>query len=83
VHRKPVRGARASFTCLKFITRCFSPQELGECLRDAGYAAGALHGDREQTEREEALRAFKAGHTPLLVNTRSPPPPDSIRERKH
>jgi ATP-dependent RNA helicase RhlE len=45
-----------------------SVQELFECLRDAGHAAGTIHGDREQPQREAALAAFKAGRTPLLVS---------------
>jgi ATP-dependent RNA helicase DBP3 len=38
-------------------------------LRRKGYSVGALHGDRSQTARMEALEKFKDGTTPLLVAT--------------
>ena len=31
--------------------------------------ATSIHGDRQQREREEALRTFKLGETPVLVAT--------------
>ncbi|XP_019155382.1 PREDICTED: DEAD-box ATP-dependent RNA helicase 37-like [Ipomoea nil] len=34
-----------------------------------GFPATAIHGDRTQQEREQALRAFKSGRTPILVAT--------------
>ncbi|GAA0152939.1 RNA helicase [Lithospermum erythrorhizon] len=34
-----------------------------------GFPATAIHGDRTQQEREQALRSFKSGHTPILVAT--------------
>nr|GLL32560.1 DEAD-box ATP-dependent RNA helicase 37-like [Ipomoea trifida] len=33
------------------------------------FPATAIHGDRTQQEREQALRAFKSGRTPILVAT--------------
>lgn len=38
-------------------------------LHHAGTAVACIHGDRSQTEREEALHAFKTGQTPVLVAT--------------
>ncbi|CAN4096742.1 unnamed protein product [Withania somnifera] len=34
-----------------------------------GFPATAIHGDRTQQEREQALRTFKKGDTPILVAT--------------
>ncbi|KAL2557141.1 DEAD-box ATP-dependent RNA helicase 37 [Forsythia ovata] len=34
-----------------------------------GFPATAIHGDRTQQEREQALRSFKSGMTPILVAT--------------
>jgi len=38
-------------------------------LHEAGVPVTAIHGDRSQTEREEALNAFKSGANPVLVAT--------------
>ena len=38
-------------------------------LERAGLAAGAIHGDKSQGERERALAAFRSGRTPILVAT--------------
>ncbi|XP_059668526.1 DEAD-box ATP-dependent RNA helicase 37-like [Cornus florida] len=37
------------------------------CLN--GFPATTIHGDRTQQEREQALRSFKSGNTPILVAT--------------
>lgn len=37
------------------------------CSRD--FPACSIHGDKSQREREEALRAFKRGETPVMVAT--------------
>jgi len=34
-----------------------------------GFPATSIHGDRNQQEREHALRSFKSGQTPILVAT--------------
>ncbi|CAM8892748.1 unnamed protein product [Rhodiola kirilowii] len=34
-----------------------------------GFPATTIHGDRSQQEREQALRSFKSGKTPILVAT--------------
>ncbi|KAJ0977792.1 hypothetical protein J5N97_013266 [Dioscorea zingiberensis] len=34
-----------------------------------GFPATAIHGDRTQPEREQALRSFKSGATPIMVAT--------------
>jgi len=38
-------------------------------LHESGVAVTAIHGDRSQVEREEALHAFKTGANPVLVAT--------------
>lgn len=38
-------------------------------LSREGYPATSIHGDRTQPEREEALRNFRSGRTPILVAT--------------
>ncbi|KAI8149574.1 P-loop containing nucleoside triphosphate hydrolase protein [Fennellomyces sp. T-0311] len=40
-----------------------------EYLRDNRLSATAIHGDRTQPEREEALQAFKSGFAPIMVAT--------------
>lgn len=38
-------------------------------LYKAGYPSNSIHGDRTQGEREEALRDFRSGKSPILVAT--------------
>jgi ATP-dependent RNA helicase RhlE len=38
-------------------------------LEAAGIAAGAIHGNKSQAQRERAIAAFKSGHMPVLVAT--------------
>ena len=42
---------------------------LDNYLYDRGYRSTCIHGDRNQREREEALRSFKDAKTPILVAT--------------
>ena len=42
---------------------------LEECLCREHFAACSIHGDKSQREREEALKSFKTGRTPVLVAT--------------
>ena len=39
------------------------------CCPQAGWACNAVHGDKGQRDREEAVNAFKAGTAPLLIAT--------------
>lgn len=43
--------------------------QLEEYLDHEGYPVTSIHGDRTQREREEALRRFRTGQTPILVAT--------------
>ena len=38
-------------------------------LQNAGLSAGAIHGDKSQGERSNALASFKSGRTSILVAT--------------
>lgn len=42
---------------------------LEEFLFQIGFPVTSIHGDRTQREREDALRRFRAGKTPILVAT--------------
>jgi superfamily II DNA/RNA helicase len=44
-------------------------QKVADDLEDRGFAAGAVHGDLGQGQREQALRAFRAGKIDILVAT--------------
>lgn len=43
--------------------------QLEEFLDRDGYPVTSIHGDRSQREREDALRRFRSGQTPILVAT--------------
>ena len=36
---------------------------------ERGYRSACIHGDRNQREREDALKTFRDGRTPILVAT--------------
>ena len=38
-------------------------------LYERGYRSACIHGDRNQREREDALKTFRDGRTPILVAT--------------
>ena len=42
---------------------------LENYLYHEGFPVAAIHGDRTQNQREEALSSFKRGDTPILVAT--------------
>jgi ATP-dependent RNA helicase DDX3X len=54
---------------LVFVETKRKADEIENSLRDEGYPATSIHGDRQQWEREEALRLFKSGRLPILVAT--------------
>jgi len=43
--------------------------EIEYWISNEGFAATSIHGDRDQREREAAIRSFKSGQTPYLVAT--------------
>ncbi|UWQ93234.1 DEAD/DEAH box helicase [Aliisedimentitalea scapharcae] len=44
-------------------------ERLMKALEKAGFAAGSVHGNKSQGQRERALRSFKCGETRVLVAT--------------
>ena len=42
---------------------------LTKLLEDHHHAVTSIHGGRMQADREEAIRSFKMGQTPILVAT--------------
>ncbi|XP_013193163.1 putative ATP-dependent RNA helicase Pl10 [Amyelois transitella] len=54
---------------LVFVETKKGADQLEEYLDMQGYPVTSIHGDRTQREREEALRRFRSGTTPILVAT--------------
>jgi ATP-dependent RNA helicase DDX3X len=54
---------------LIFVETKRGADNLEEVLVRYGFPASSIHGDKSQKEREEALRLFKTGRTPILVAT--------------
>lgn len=54
---------------LVFVETKKGADQLEEYLDSMGYPVTSIHGDRTQREREEALRRFRSGQTPILVAT--------------
>lgn len=54
---------------LIFVETKRSCDYLEDVLCGKGFPACSIHGDKSQREREEALRAFKRGTTPVMVAT--------------
>jgi superfamily II DNA/RNA helicase len=59
------RPARTLF----FVRTKHGADRLARQLERAGVDAGAIHGDRNQSQRQRALDAFAAGHPRVLVAT--------------
>jgi len=58
----------ASLT-LVFVETKKGADQLDEFLYSQGFPVTSIHGDRTQREREDALRVFRSGRTPILVAT--------------
>jgi ATP-dependent RNA helicase DDX5/DBP2 len=43
--------------------------QLADILYEEGWSVGAIHGDKEQKQRDRALAGFKSGHSTILVAT--------------
>ena len=54
---------------LFFVRTRHGADRLAKHLERAGVAAAAIHGDRNQSQRQRALDAFAAGHPRVLVAT--------------
>lgn len=58
----------ASLT-LVFVETKRGADQLDEFLYSQGFPVTSIHGDRSQREREDALKVFRSGKTPILVAT--------------
>ncbi|KAF2752277.1 DEAD-domain-containing protein [Sporormia fimetaria CBS 119925] len=54
---------------LVFVNTKFTCDRVDDFLYNKGMPTTSIHSDRTQREREDALRAFKFGKTPVLVAT--------------
>ncbi|KAF7638955.1 hypothetical protein Mgra_00001479 [Meloidogyne graminicola] len=54
---------------LIFVETKRKADELTRCMRQDGWPALCIHGDKEQKEREWVLAEFKASRTPILIAT--------------
>lgn len=56
-------------TILIFRRTKYGVDKLEKSLLNNGYKVAALHGDRSQSERQEAMNSFKRGHANILIAT--------------
>jgi ATP-dependent RNA helicase RhlE len=61
--------ARRAARCLIFTRTKRDARLVATQLNEQGIRSDAIHGDRTQAAREDALRRFKRGETPVLVAT--------------
>ena len=64
----PDTETEASLT-LVFVETKKGADQLDEYLYREGFPVTSIHGDRTQREREEALKRFRCGRSPILVAT--------------
>ncbi|WP_284615187.1 DEAD/DEAH box helicase [Aquabacterium humicola] len=62
-------GDRGWDRVLVFVATQYATEHVADKLRRAGIAAAALHGERSQGARRQALADFKAGRVQVLVAT--------------
>lgn len=54
---------------LIFVETKRSCDYIEDVLCSKGFPACSIHGDKSQREREDSLRSFRGGHTPVMVAT--------------
>ncbi|KAE8678832.1 DEAD-box ATP-dependent RNA helicase 37 [Hibiscus syriacus] len=70
LHAQRANGAQGKQALtLVFVETKKGADSLEHWLCMNGFPATTIHGDRSQQEREQALRSFKSGATPILVAT--------------
>lgn len=70
LHAQRANGAHGKQALtLVFVETKKGADSLEYWLCSNGFPATTIHGDRTQQEREQALRSFKTGNTPILVAT--------------
>merc|ERR1711884_825057 len=62
-------GSEDASLTLVFVETKKGADQLDEFLYQQGFPVTSIHGDRTQREREDALRVFRTGRTPILVAT--------------
>ena len=68
IHLTDTENGEASLT-LVFVETKKGADQLDEFLYREGFPVTSIHGDRTQREREEALKRFRCGRSPILVAT--------------
>ncbi|XP_019158025.1 PREDICTED: DEAD-box ATP-dependent RNA helicase 52C-like [Ipomoea nil] len=69
LHDQTANGTQGKSLTLVFVETKRGADALEHWLLGNGFQAVAIHGDKEQMERERALRSFKTGRAPILVAT--------------
>ncbi|XWS71048.1 hypothetical protein CRYUN_Cryun03dG0103600 [Craigia yunnanensis] len=70
LHAQKANGVQSKQALtLVFVETKKGADSLEHWLCMNGFPATTIHGDRSQQEREQALRSFKSGATPILVAT--------------
>ncbi|MQL75652.1 hypothetical protein Taro_008042, partial [Colocasia esculenta] len=70
LHAQRVNGIQGKQALtLIFVETKRGADSLEHWLSINGFPATAIHGNRTQSEREQALRSFKSGNTPFMVAT--------------
>lgn len=52
-----------------FVNSKRAADEVDDFLFNSGFPCTSIHGDRTQREREDSLRAFRKGKSPILIAT--------------
>lgn len=65
----PVTQPSSEHLTLVFVETKKGADSLDVFLHSEGYPVTSIHGDRTQREREDALKQFRSGQTPILVAT--------------
>jgi len=63
------KGGEDPSLTLVFVETKKGADQLDEFLYTQGFPVTSIHGDRTQREREDALKAFRSGKTPIIVAT--------------
>ncbi|RAL50911.1 hypothetical protein DM860_005267 [Cuscuta australis] len=69
LQEQAANGSDGKRLTLVFVETKRGADALEHWLMRIGFKAVAIHGDKEQMERERALKSFKCGRTPILVAT--------------
>ena len=62
-------GASGGSKIIIFVERKKKAEELTRRMRQLNWSANAIHGDKDQREREKVLQDFKEGKINILIAT--------------